>query len=316
MTAGIIQGAILQIVDDVVGFMSWNNVGSRLFIWNWRKGDLLVVSVSTLATIPSTDETQSELSLYSLDDFSFISSRAYVLSGPDPNPSFRVYSFSDCKDGPTLHAVLCLPETKLQSKIALLGIHTAPFTTMAEPPASIRGSRPYTTAPHSRIHVVNLDLVHRHGDEQFTLQSLVVIHNRTFLSYLKETDLFIADWEKWGPKHTYWIPGTTGSRWLRYVHGERLVRLTSYTNEDDHALNQIEIYDFGTLRGPSQLLPEEERDQLESKERAISYLQNVFQEPLRYQLPCRMITRREQRSSLGFMIDEDRLVGIKVTSLS
>lgn len=43
MTSGVISGAVLQIADDVVGFMSWSNQESKLFIWDWKEGKQLVV---------------------------------------------------------------------------------------------------------------------------------------------------------------------------------------------------------------------------------------------------------------------------------
>jgi hypothetical protein len=48
-----ISNAFIQIVDDVVGTFLWAS-GPRVIIWNWKTGNLLVVSVITrpLARLP------------------------------------------------------------------------------------------------------------------------------------------------------------------------------------------------------------------------------------------------------------------------
>lgn len=40
---GGVNGAVVQVVDDVVGFLSWDEHGSRLHIWDWTRATLLVV---------------------------------------------------------------------------------------------------------------------------------------------------------------------------------------------------------------------------------------------------------------------------------
>lgn len=39
-----VQAAVIQIVDNVIGLMMWDNFNhSKLFIWNWVAGSLVVV---------------------------------------------------------------------------------------------------------------------------------------------------------------------------------------------------------------------------------------------------------------------------------
>ncbi|KIJ40279.1 hypothetical protein M422DRAFT_256830 [Sphaerobolus stellatus SS14] len=300
MTSGVIEGAVIQIVDDVVGFMSWCREESKLFIWDWRRGKLLV----------------SEQSLESLDDFSFLSPRAYVLSRPGRHAWFRVYSFSS-ESGPKLHATLYLPLTRADSTVALIGIHTGPFTTSGTPPPSIRPPRPFRTKSDARVHVVNIDFLHGPDPDDHRVQCLVIVHNRTFLSYIKESEEpVIVQWDQWGRENTYWIMGLTGSQWLRYVHGERLVRLHRPTTESSERISEIQIYDFGAMRGPNKFMTKEERTErlfLSTQELLID---SVFPEPIHFSLPCRIIRRQEARPSLGFMVGDDLLIGVKRSTFS
>lgn len=39
-----VQAAVIQIVDNIIGLMMWDNFNhSKLFIWNWVTGSLVVV---------------------------------------------------------------------------------------------------------------------------------------------------------------------------------------------------------------------------------------------------------------------------------
>jgi len=214
-----------------------------------------------------------------------------------------------------LHATLKLPETLDHGFVALMGIHTAPFTTSNVPPPSIRPPRPFITSPQARVHVINLDFVHGPDLDEHRVQCLVVLHNRTFLSFIhgNKTIPITVPWSEWGRENTYWIPGMTGSQWLRYVHGERLVRLHRLNSgSGNEIISEIQIYDFGALRGPGKFMSDEERQEVKYLPTQELTIPTVFSEPLHFSLPCRIIRRREPRPSLGFMIDEDRLIGIKV----
>jgi len=170
------------------------------------------------------------------------------------------------------------------------------------------------TSPSARVHVVNIDFLHGPDPDEHRVQCLVVIHNRTFLSYLKEDRISPVDvpWSEWGRENTYWIPGMTGSQWLRYVHGERLVRLHRANDETvNEIVSEIQIYDFGALRGPRKFMTDNERQERMGLSTQELPIPTVFPEPLSFSMPCRVTRKQERRPSLGFMIDEDRLIGIK-----
>lgn len=253
---------------------------------------------------------QSETHLAALDDFAFISDQAFVLTSPGIEPCFRLYTFDTNPNvhdshisSPTLRATLYLPDMCLDASARLLGIHTGPFTSTAS--QLLRPPKPFVTAPQARIHVINIDLTSRSTEHAFSF--LIVIRNETFISYLNEVEPLRVAWEDWGPHQTRWIRGGTGSLWLRYVHGERLVRLQA---APDDGSRYLEMYDFGAPRGPpSWRTPQE--DMLMHRTSTFK-LSPVFESSVKSQLPCRVTTKWEIFPYSGFMVDEDRLIGLKV----
>jgi hypothetical protein len=188
---------------------------------------------------------------------------------------------------------------------SLLGIHTGPFTCTSS--HLLRPPKAFVTAPHARIHVVNIDLGHGPNAPEPPVSCLIVIRNKTFLAYVEDPEPLDVPWDDWGPAQTRWIPGGTGSLWLRYVHGERLVRLHAPA---DDGPRYLEMYDFGAPRGPaSWVTPQEEILMHQAHE---LLLDTVFDSPVIFRLPCRVLTKRETFPYSGFMLDEDRLIGLKV----
>ncbi|KAF8509490.1 hypothetical protein JB92DRAFT_2730094 [Gautieria morchelliformis] len=292
-------GAVIQIVNEIVGFMTWDNLHSQLYIWDWEQCMELVVRYS------------SQTNLAALDDFAFVSDRAYVLASPVPAACFRVYTFGINPDGnespaePCLHAILRLPAMREGAAVSLLGIHTGPFTTNSS--QRLRPPKAFVTAPHARIHVVSIDLARGSNPPEPPASCLIVIRNKTFLAYAEHLEPVDVPWDDWGPAHTRWIPGTTGSLWLRYVHGERFIRL--YTPADDGP-RYIEMYDFGAPYVPPSWVTREENILMHQAHELL--LDDVFESPVIYRLPCRILAKQENLPYSGFMLDEDRLVGLKV----
>lgn len=191
------------------------------------------------------------------------------------------------------------------ASVALLGIHTGPFTNTSSQLS--RPSKPFVTAPHARIHVITIDLVNSLNPAQPASSCLIVIRNKTFLSCVNDAEPSDVAWEDWGPSQTRWILGGTGSQWLRYVHGERLVRL--HPPVDDGS-PYLEVYDFGSPRGPPSWATPQEMN-LMKQPHALCF-DTVFKAPVAFYLPCRVMTKRETFPYSGFMVDEDRLIGLKV----
>ncbi|KAF8510132.1 hypothetical protein BU17DRAFT_55677 [Hysterangium stoloniferum] len=290
---GEVSGAVIQVVDDVIGFLSWDQLGSRLYIWDWTQPSLLV----------------GKPNLSKLNDFAFISSRAFTLIAPHHSSHINLYTESDDdgRSGAILRAKLYLPETCPGAEIGILGIHTGPFVTPHPAPQCLRPPKPFVTAPNARIHVVNIDL---YAPDRVSITScLIVIHNSTFLKYIEagiaQGDAISVPWRDWGVQHTYWIMGHTGSQWLRYVQGERLVRLLR-TAEGE----QLEIYDFGVPRGQLRWPMSGNTP----KPNPMMVLDKVFLENVSFEMLCRTTVRTQKKQYSGFMIDEDKLIGVKVST--
>ena len=239
-----------------------------------------------------------------LDDFAFLSDRAYVLTSPIPDPCFRVFTFNakPKRFAPTLRATLRLPALHDAASVALLSIHTGPFTTTFQ---QSRGRpKPFMNAPHCRIHIANVELLDDHGPAG---TCLIVIHNRTLLSFVSEAEPVDVVWDDWGPDNTRWLLGGTGSSWLRYVHGERLVRLQAHV---DNGPRRLEVYDFGAPRVPYSWLTAEEHASMHQTQTIV--FDTVFTAPILSRLPCRTLIKEGAFPYSGFMIDDERLIGLRV----
>ena len=230
-----------------------------------------------------------------------------MLTSPGPLACFRVCTFDKMENGdespmpPSLRATLHLPAMYGDAFMESLGIHTGPFTCTSSKHSRL--AKPFVTAPYARIHVINVVL--SNDSDELPISCLICIRNKTFLSYVNKAEYQSIPWDDWGPSQTHWIFGGTGSHWLRYVHGERLVRLSS----DYDGSGVLEIYDFGAPRGPPSWLDPRIDDLGQA---LILRLDTIFKSPVLFHLPCRLMTKKEPLPYAGFMIDEDRLIGLKV----
>lgn len=201
---------MMQLADDVVAVLLSSGY-ARLLLWNWKKGFLISVSETPPENNPSLNLIQdSARDNYGLPeqtrDFSFISTRAYILTTLDLNGTIQINSF-ESEEGfhPITVANLVLPDTQGPVKVRNVATHTAPF----EVPAP---SSTFFTSPNSRLHVISIQYVTNHESFRYCL----FVHNRTFLSYLGETALTVP-WDDWGPHHTRLFVGQVPFTWLRYV---------------------------------------------------------------------------------------------------
>ncbi|KAH7925961.1 hypothetical protein BV22DRAFT_1194726 [Leucogyrophana mollusca] len=138
-----ITGAFIQIVDDVVGMLFWAEPdGPRIILWNWVTGREIV------------DQTNSQLPPGTWD-FSFLSSRAYMLTCATGHGSIEIFTFSGGEDEsqppsnsapksspPPLVHVASLKMPPLQPDVHLVNFqtHTGPFVARGCVPAGVRAA--------------------------------------------------------------------------------------------------------------------------------------------------------------------------------
>ncbi|KAF8221337.1 hypothetical protein L208DRAFT_1328446 [Tricholoma matsutake] len=291
----VVSNIIIQIADDILAVF-FSTGFHRLLLWNWKEGILITDSRFPGHELPD-----------GAWDFSFISSRAYIITSTEDSGFIQINTF-DSEEGcrPVNIATLCLPELQEQVRVNFLYTHTGPFGTSM--------SDSFTTSPKSRLHVLTIQyLGYHHGSHT---RYCVFVHNRTFLAYVayyqaghSPANLYVP-WRRWGPMCTRFFAGHVPFTWLRYVQGQRVV----CPQAPDTSTRTLQVLDFN-------IYPSCSRQATSS----LGTMRTVYTEPSR--LPTDHIFQNEVISTLSysattravfehysaFMIDEERVVGLKVS---
>jgi len=308
---GPVHGCMIQIVEDIVGMYFWVPFYAVL-IWNWKSGEELLFI--------QEDEVPERIW-----DFSFLSSRAYMITTVKDSGEIRIYSFGDSSSShkqPTHVATLHLPPTHDTRLLIELTTTTGPF--LARPLPGV----PFASAHNARVHVFTL----HHSLDMHRVRwqpACFVMHNQTLMQYVdahrerKEAGAVDVPWEEWGPHGTRFFMLAMGFQWLRYVHGTRVVcPVLQPTGE-----SRVEVLDFNVhaSRGPTvgeklaaarmgidaARPPEGSRFVCEPSAFAAD---TVFANEVVTALPYYSMPAPGQcESYVGYMIDEQRLLGLKAS---
>ena len=206
----------IQIVNDVIGMFFWLH-GPGLIVWDWRKGETLVVCLPRedrlpFAALPEQPAITSEL-YPGTWDFAFLSSRAYILTTIGGRGSIEIYGINGNKDnaGQTIHAAsLLFPETRDNIEMHHLTTHSSPFLG-----GDITEDRPFAASEENRVHLMSF-----HYGRDFPRYHLAV-KNDFLLSFVEKYDgqRRILRWEDWGPDNTRVLEARNSDHfhWLRCV---------------------------------------------------------------------------------------------------
>ncbi|RPD53899.1 hypothetical protein L226DRAFT_469953 [Lentinus tigrinus ALCF2SS1-7] len=328
-----VGNSFIQIVDDIVGTFFWVH-GPGLLIWNWRTGKNVVHCIGF--DLPT-----------GAYDFAFLSSRAFMLTVAAGAGSIELYTFTGDEDAlitrdsrspsfaarrlPTRVAVLLLPPTNIGRDLRKAFTHSGPF--VAQP---TRG-RPFETSEDVRIHMLTL----HYGDLAGMFN--MFLQNRFLLSLVPpgvgsrgNYAHVVKPWEEWGPENTrvfewsvhfHWlrcviVRCSISHLWNRYIHGSRVV-FPPIPERDPNAVERVILMmDFNVhpkrINDPVDEYPvPEDRDcLLITNERRIE-AGSVFQQPVVSRLPYLASTRGGitcVADYSGFMIDHERLIGMRVSA--
>ncbi|KAJ7472143.1 hypothetical protein FB451DRAFT_1252004 [Mycena latifolia] len=283
----------LQVADDIVGLLfhtSHAENSLRIVLFNWRAGTLLV------------DINNSDLPLFVVD-FALLSPRAFIVGCRDVAASpgrgaIHIYSFQGThQNDPIPAATLKLPELKQNRFLERIIAHSGPFCAGPLPDAQ------FSKANDMRICVISL--AYNHGE----FYSLYV-HHRYFEQYLLNMGPLreprIVPWDEWGPIHSRMVPGQHRF-WLRYVHGERVVRPVDSVHPNGTC---VEIFDFGVTPSRSGYTNATHPPDLFLEASTISHEGHVFEKDMTTALPYRRTARWLDDVYILFMIDQDRLIGV------
>ncbi|KAH9841153.1 uncharacterized protein C8Q71DRAFT_702214 [Rhodofomes roseus] len=272
--------SFIQIVDDVVGMFFWVH-GPGLIIWNWQTAEVVVKRTSD--GMPA-----------STWDFSFLSSRAYMVTATSGAGSIELYSFSG-RPGTAPHH---------------FATHSGPFVRYQTP------GRAFTTAREKRVHLMSL-----HYGERGPRFHMFVL-NKFLMSFLPpegEARPWAAhNWKAWGPENTRFLEHNVNFQWLRYVHGTRVV-LPPFFTTWPVLESTVCVLDFNVhpKRIEHTVLPEgsSNRYQLVTDPSRVP-AGTVFQEDVITSLPYSATTRSGKFQYSGFMIDDERIIGMKQVEYS
>ncbi|EIW85176.1 hypothetical protein CONPUDRAFT_117787 [Coniophora puteana RWD-64-598 SS2] len=228
-----LNSAFIQIVDDVVGMLFYSEFerGPRIVIWNWHDGSILV------------DRSHYDLPHLTWD-FSFLSSRAYIITCAAGPGSIEIFTFDAPNPSrvPVHVAKLQLPP--LQPRVQVVGVtaHTGPF--VARVPAGV----PFAPNNDERLHVVSMQYRTQPQDMPGSMPRFcVVFKNSLPMEYIRKyreeklQECATVLWHSWGPMKTRFLPQLAPFQWLRYVHGMRWVVPILPVAERGH---RVQVLDF------------------------------------------------------------------------
>lgn len=289
----------IQIVQDVVGMFFWLHEPS-LLVWNWRTAEVLVLC--TAIDLPRGTW-----------DFAFLSNRAYLVTSIGGNGSLELYTFGpDCFPvASPRHAVtLRLPEIKQGRAVINISTHSAPFLG-----GDATENVPFTASQDDRIHVMTITYGERH--QRFHL----FVKNSFLLSLITDKKRTL-EWDEWGPENTRFFEHSTQFQWLRYVHGQRVVLPPAPPRPDTERM--MCVLDFNVhpkrVRDPSAASPAAPRDHVYgyqvSADPTKAEAGTLFRRDVYTKLPYAVSHRNGIGFYTGFMIDDQRIIGMKESALA
>ncbi|KAF8879597.1 hypothetical protein BD779DRAFT_1551441 [Infundibulicybe gibba] len=289
--------ALMQIAGDLVALFFVLGHQTRLLMWDWTSGSIVV------------DPPPKDLP-WDISDFSFISSRGFCVTSTAGNGSIHVYAIDPLAKPSYIHiAQLCMPTTLL-SRLHSMTIHTGPFL------SGQRIDKPFTTSPESRLHVISMQYSTSGAHTNFVL----FVHNRTFhsliASYRNQGTMkpLVLLWSAWGPRQTRFLQQVYSFPWLRFVEGQRVVCPTSRRHP------VIQVLDFNVIHPvrPANTTAEQDQDgepgyARETITSPTHLPADIFEEEVITHLPYHLITRQMPGAYPGYMLDEDRIIALQVS---
>ncbi|PCH34839.1 hypothetical protein WOLCODRAFT_145533 [Wolfiporia cocos MD-104 SS10] len=301
--------SFIQIVDDVIGIFSFFH-SPGLVVWNWRTGKILVLCAGLDLPMGTWD-------------FSFLSSRSYMLCSTAGAGAIELFSFEgdppalqqDLSKRPAHVATLRLPPVKDGHEPHQFTTHSGPFVHSPTP------GKPFELGPDSRIHLIALS----YGDRGRRFHMFV--HNRFLQSFVRrgpgpadDVQKVTREWPEWGPRNTRFLEHDVHFQWLRYVHGERVILppiMSPILPRSPRPECTLCVIDFNVhpnrTDDPVPLHGADTPGVYEaSLESSVVTADGIFEHNVVTHLPYAVITRPGRYRYSGFMIDDERIVGMRM----
>ena len=324
---------------------------NMFFLVHWKKGEAHRVSI--LQLLPSFDIKapcvqlrSSEWSAY--DCFSFLTEDTLIIPNLLQNNLEIMRIVVDESDDDVPHLVsLCtlnLPPLAEQASIIRLGCRAEP-NPMGSGPGPLLvpapSNRPFRDTAVDAIVIFDLLIEdmnsHANGPTPFTF----IVHRRALIAHIPRTQRACAPfrtvagaapttvpWSAWGVPVTRWFESDQSSRWITTTAGQRAVTM------ENRMSTPIIVRDFNpyavhtalaqgrtqqewdhNVREKSRVLPNGNRQTVKVEEDVI-LAGSIFREDVRSALPYIETVTRARYGYEGVMIDEERILGLEVRSLS
>ncbi|KAI0703399.1 hypothetical protein BC835DRAFT_1410680 [Cytidiella melzeri] len=344
-----IGSCFLQVIGDVVSMFYWHG-GHCLRVWNWQTGMIIVSQdeadlplgcwdmtfLSPRAYMIACAGNTGSLDLYTINDQS--------ISRYAPDPPTRVLSLRLPELRP--HRQLRSVNTHSSPHLARAEGLRTPFAQSQHRRIHLFQLHYGDLLPAYTMYVKNeylLGLIDemskRKGVYHQIRVSPSIPHSRHFATPgapeappASETKYVeYLPWVHWGPRHTRFLQQELHFQWLRYINGYRVVMPPSANGIDGaqaiQQLTQLCVFDFnvhpGRIDDPCDALMDlhEQQQLAEGKQPLWTYElkseatvlpdRDLFTAPVVSALPYALSKRKGVSGYTGFMIDEQRLVGMK-----
>ncbi|KZW00932.1 hypothetical protein EXIGLDRAFT_720010 [Exidia glandulosa HHB12029] len=340
---GRMNALTIHVLDDIVACFGWIHTNPHLLMWNWHQGRLLVSFALDISLGGFDDFTMLSSDMFMLTRLTPLPSLEIYRFQRDPIPREP----PNLPPNPTAVLSLLLPPHRADTSYLYVGTHTGPFLTRRPDVAPFPPTRRCQTfeydydsacARRNRLHVISIAVrqaLPGPGGVIVGVPFTMFVHNEYLLraasqargrSYADPEDAsrFFApgpalysrgvptlQWSAWGPEHTRVLADPHQPQWLRYVHGARFVRGGDVPHESGVGTrNGFVVLDFDVdfsehKPGFAQYLQKKL-----VKEESVIPAGDLFANDVVSSLPYRESPRCVAESYSGYMVDEERILGL------
>ncbi|KAK0484302.1 hypothetical protein EDD18DRAFT_707055 [Armillaria luteobubalina] len=292
--ANLVGVCTIQVAQDSLALFIRQPVkGSHLYIWNWKTGRLL---------INHDDDSGLPKSVY---HFGFVTRSTYILTTTREDGYIHLMEISE-ELGYRPIVVLCLPQIMNNVQVDAVITHSGPIT------ASPTDGEQFIATQERRIHTFTVMYGFLDPTREAATYTLFV-RNETFLRYIsdyedrKMTLLSYIMWKNWGPGQTRMLLNEGSFNWMRYAHGQRVVCPAL------PGRNIVQVLDFNVHPSCPRLQTTFHltRGRLITGSTTLDRA-HTFREKIRTTLPFYSTSREMEKEYSGFMIDEQRIIALKM----
>ncbi|KAG7441677.1 uncharacterized protein BT62DRAFT_955490 [Guyanagaster necrorhizus] len=294
MWANLVGVCTIQVAQDSLAlFIRQPIKESHLYIWNWKTGKLL---------INHDDHGDLPRGVY---HFGFVTWNTYILTTTSSPGYIYLVQISEELKYRTI-VVLQLPEIVDNVHIDAAITHSGAIT------ASAIDGELFIASPERRIHTFTVTYAFLDPAREAATYTLFV-PNEAFLQYISDYEdrsknlLCYLLWENWGPRHTRMLPNEGTFNWMRYAYGEKVVCPAI------PGRNVLQVLDFNVY--PSRPRPPTtcpfSRGRIITGPTTLDRA-HIFKQKVQTCLPFYSTSREMAKEYSGFMIDEQRIIALKV----